>query len=80
VVCPRTGGDSPELKVGGDDHRDLRWAFIGTRGGMVAWARAAGGGETKGKTRGAAALLVPAGLGMAPAAPTTEECRRVEAS
>jgi hypothetical protein len=38
VVCPRAGGDSPELEVGGDELRDLRWAFIGARGGMVAWA------------------------------------------
>jgi hypothetical protein len=79
-VRPRTGGDSPELGLGVMSLGASRGAFIGAMGGMVAWARAAGESETRGKTGGAATLLVPAGLAVAPAAPAAEECRRVEAS
>jgi hypothetical protein len=36
-------------------------AFIGARGGVVAWARAVREGSTRGETGGAAALLAPVG-------------------
>jgi hypothetical protein len=80
VVCPRVGGDLPELGLGAMSLGAFGGAFIGARGGVEAWARATGEGLTRGKTGGAAALLAPAGLAVAPAAPAAEENRPVEAS
>jgi hypothetical protein len=78
VVHPRVGDNSPELGVGVASSRVLGGTFIGTRGRMAAWARASGEGPTMGQTGAAAALLVPAGLAVAPAAPAAEEYRRME--
>jgi hypothetical protein len=47
---------------------------------LVLGATSSGEGPTRGKNGGAAALLVPSGLAVAPAAPTAEESRRMEAS
>jgi hypothetical protein len=80
VVCPRVGGDSPELGLGAMSLGASGGAFICSRGGVVAWARAAREGLTRGKTESVAALLASVGLTLAPAAPASEENRRVEAS
>jgi hypothetical protein len=40
------------LGVGASNSGALGGAFIGARGRMVAWARAAGEGETRGKNQG----------------------------
>jgi hypothetical protein len=72
VVRPRTGDDSPELGLGATSSGASSGSFIGARGSMVAWARAVGEGETRGKTEGAVALLAPTGLAVAPAAPAPE--------
>jgi hypothetical protein len=79
VVCPRAGGDLLELGWDGE-LRASGGAFIGARGRMAAWARAAGKGATRGKTGGAAASLLMARLAVAPAAPAIGKCHLVEAS
>jgi hypothetical protein len=73
VTARRSGCWGGELRVSSG-------AFIGARWRMAAWPRAAGEGPTRGKTKGVAASLAPAGLTMAAAAPAAEENRRVEAS
>jgi hypothetical protein len=59
VVCPCTGGGSRGWRLG-RRAQVPRVGFIGAGGGMVAWARDAGEGETRGKTGGAAASMVSA--------------------
>jgi hypothetical protein len=59
VVRPCVGDCSPELVLGATSSGASGGAFISARGGMVAWARAAGEGETRGKTGGAADSLAP---------------------
>jgi hypothetical protein len=54
-VRPHVGGDSPELGLGATSLGASGGAFIGVRGGMVAWARAARGGETR-QTQGRSRL------------------------
>jgi hypothetical protein len=66
--------------VGGDELKGLWWGFYrreGRDGGLGSSRR---GRRDQGENQGAAALLAPAGLAVAPAAPAAEECRRVEAS
>jgi hypothetical protein len=69
VVCSRAGDCLPELVLGATSLGVSGGVFIGARRGVVAWARAAGKGSTRGKTGGAATLL-------APASPAAEKCRR----
>jgi hypothetical protein len=38
VVCPRAGVDSPKLGLGAMSLGAFGGAFIGARGGVVAWA------------------------------------------
>jgi hypothetical protein len=60
VVRPCAGDCLLELVLGAMSSGATGGAFMGARGGMVAWARAVGEGETTSKTRGAAASLAPA--------------------
>jgi hypothetical protein len=47
--------------VGGGELRDLGWAYIGTGGGMAAWARAAEEGPTRGQIWGRSYLAGASG-------------------
>jgi hypothetical protein len=63
VVRPHAGDCSPELVLGVTSSGAFGGAFIGARGGMVAWARATREGETRGQNRGCS-YLVGAGSQM----------------
>jgi hypothetical protein len=56
VVRARAGDCSPELVLGATSSGAFGGAFIGARDGMVAWARAAGKGPTRGQNRGCSCL------------------------
>jgi hypothetical protein len=61
VVCPRASDCSPELVLGATSSWASGWALIGVRGRMVAWAQAAGEGETRGQNRGRSRLAGASG-------------------